>query len=101
MCEAESKKVVREIGISMYEFRRRLATRYNRTIENEAIHQAIDLGIEQQLVQWGQPKRYDTEKGLVEHNIVLTERGFESIFQKGIELVMTLTHSVYIPKPGE
>jgi hypothetical protein len=96
-CEMEAKKVVCEIGISMNQFRRR----YSKTIENEAIHQAINLGIERELVQWSQPKRYDAEKGSEGRFIILTEKGFEYIFQEGVELVMTMTHSLYIPKPGE
>jgi hypothetical protein len=99
-CIAEAKKVVCEIGISMYKFRQHLRTRYNRTIEQEAIHQTIELGISYNLLQWSQPRRYDDEKGLVGRNIVLTEQGFEAIFEKGTERVMTVTHSIYIPKLG-
>jgi hypothetical protein len=99
LCQAEAKKVVCEVGISMYQFGRRMETRYNRTIETDAIHQAVELGVEKQLVQWSRARRYDSEKGPMGRNIVLTEKGYETIFEKGIELVMTIAHSLYIPKP--
>jgi hypothetical protein len=99
-CQAEAKKIVCEIGISMYEYSKRLRIRYNRTIEQEAIHHAIELGISFNLLQWSQPKRYDAEKGLVGRNIVLTENGFETLFDKVMELNMNMTHSLYMPKLG-
>jgi hypothetical protein len=100
LCRAEARKAVCEIGISMYQYTKHLKIRYRRTIETEAIHQAVELGISNKLLQWSQPRRYDAEKGFVGQNIVLTERGFEAIFEKGTELTMTLIHSIYIPKLG-
>jgi hypothetical protein len=100
LCRAEARKAVCETGISMYRYSKHLKTRYNRTIETEAIHQAVELGISNKLLQLSQPRRYDVEKGSVGQNIALTEKGFEAIFETGTERVMTIIHSIYIPKLG-
>ena len=101
LLEKNASNIVRETGISMYEIRKRLANRYDRAIENNALHEAIDEGIRQDWLGCCQPKRYNQDSGLVDRNVVLTEKGFGVIFENGFQAVMTMTHSVYLPKPEE
>jgi hypothetical protein len=98
--EEEAKTVVCEIGISMYEFRKRFDDRYDTAIGNIALHEAITQGINQQWFQLGQPKGYVRE-GEPQRNIVLTQKGFERIFEKGFDEFMTLTHSYVLSKLEE
>ena len=98
ICELEAKAAVCEIGISMYEFRKRMRTIYDRTVETDAIHEAVELGITNKLLLWGQARRYDEEKGLVGQNIVLSDEGFKAISEEGTQRTMTITHSSYLPK---
>lgn len=94
----EAQDAVCEIGISMYEFGRRLRIVYDRAIETEAIHETVELGIKNNLLRWGKPRRYDTEKGLVGKNIVLSEEGFKAIREEGTQRAIAITHSSYLPK---
>lgn len=98
-CQEGAKKAVCEIGISMYQFKKYLEGRYKRTIENDAIHQAVDKGMEQGLLLWGAPRRYDINRGAEWQNIMLTEKGFEAISQPGFNLALTTIHLTYVPKP--
>jgi hypothetical protein len=98
-CEEVAKKVVCEIGISMYQFKKTLLSRYKRTIENEAIHQAVDEGKELGFLRWGAPRRYDTGRGGEWQNIVLTEKAFEAIKDPGFNSALTMMHLSYVLKP--
>lgn len=98
-CLKGAKRAVCEIGISMYQFSKYLYTRYQRTVENVTIHQAVDKGIELGLLQWGTPRRYDPDRGGEWQNIILTEKGFEAIGQPGIEIALTTIHLSYMPRP--
>jgi hypothetical protein len=93
--EAEAKIVVCETGISMYEFRQRFDNRYETAIGNDSLHEAIDQGIRQDWFQLGKPKNYVRE-GSPDRNIVLTQKGFERIFEKGFEEFMAMTHSLCV-----
>lgn len=97
-CEEGARKVVCEIGISMYEFEKNLKNRYKRTIENEAIHQAVAKGMELGFLQWGTPRRYDREKGGTWQNILLTEKGLGTIKDTGFNAALTVIHLAYMPK---
>ncbi len=96
--EFEAKKAVCEIGISMYEFSKRLRVVYDKGIETEAIHETVELGISNKLLSWSKPRRYDVEKGAIGQNIVLSEEGFKAIHEEGIQRVIAITHSSYLPK---
>jgi len=98
-CLEGAKKVVCEIGISMYQFRKFLNSRYQRKIENEAVHQTVEKGIELGLLQWGAPRRYDTLKGGEWKNIILSEKGFEHVSNSGFNLALTMMHLSYMSKP--
>lgn len=99
-CQVGAKKAVCETGISMYKFSKFLKSRYRKTIETEAVHHAVELGIRNGLLSWSNPRRYDMEKGAVGQNIVLTEKGFDAIFQKWTEIHLAMINSLYMPRLG-
>ncbi|HSV49655.1 MAG TPA: hypothetical protein VLH35_05005 [Candidatus Acidoferrales bacterium] len=97
--QIEAKKVVCEVGITMYQFNKYLKSRYKKTAENEAIHLAVKQGEELGLLKLGNPRRYDADKGLQGQNIVLTEEGFIKIFDQGFYFVINATHAMYAANP--
>jgi hypothetical protein len=98
-CLKRAKEAVCEIGVSMYQFRKFLNTRYKKTVENEAIHQAVEKGIAQEWLQWGSPRRFDSDRGEELRNIILTEKGFEIIRTPGVQLAISFIHTSYVDRP--
>jgi hypothetical protein len=97
-CQEEAKKVVCEIGISMYQFRRWLDERFYLTIENQAIHEAIEEGIKLKWFAWSQARRYDPMKGKERFNVVLTAEGFKLLSDIGFQIAVNAVYSSYLSK---
>lgn len=94
--QINAKKIVCNIGISMYKFEHHLQTLYGRTIEQRAIHSTIDKGIKMGLLNWGSPYSHDEESGAERKNIVLTEDGFKSLFEPSQLKIMKTLRAIYL-----
>jgi len=97
-CQEEAKKVVCEIGISMYQFRKWLDERFYLTIENQAIHEAIEEGIKLKWFVRSQPRRFDPMKGKERFNVVLTDEGFRLLTDTGFQIAVNAVYSSYLSK---
>jgi hypothetical protein len=95
-----AKKIVCNIGISMYKFEHHLQTIYNKSIQQKAIHSTVDKGIVMGFLNWGSPYSYDEEHGMERKNIVLTEDGFKSLFEPGQLRVMKTLRAAYLANFG-
>lgn len=90
-CQRQAQKVVCETGVSMYQFRKLMNTRYGRTIDNDAVHETIKIGERTGWIAWGAPRRFDSQMD-EERNIVLTRDGLKfinsPIYKKTINVVL-------------
>jgi hypothetical protein len=94
-----AKKAICQTGVSMYRFTQIFKSRYQRVVENDAMHQAIERGIQNDLLQWSEPRRIDySDSGIELRNVTLTEKGFQALNQPGFDLAITTIHTSYIEK---
>jgi hypothetical protein len=97
-CQEEAKKVVCEIGVSMYQFRKWLDERLHLTIEHQAIHEAIDEGIENKWFAQSQPRRFDPMRGMERFNVTLTDEGFRLLTDRGFQIAINAVYTSYFSK---
>jgi hypothetical protein len=100
-CQKAAKKAICQTGLSTYRFTQLFKSHYQRVVENEAIHQAVEKGIENELLGWGEPRSLDfSGKNPELRNIILTEKSYQLFGQYGFELFLASIHSAYIEKIG-
>ena len=97
-CQEEARKVVCEIGVSMYQFRKWLDERLYLTIEHQAIHEAIEEGIKHKWFVRSQPRRFDPMKGKERFNVVLTDEGFRLLTDTGFQIAVNAVYTSYLSK---
>jgi len=98
-CQEEAKKMVCEVGVSMYKFLRRFSDLYHKAIEYDAIHETVNNGRDWGFLEWSSPRRFDYEKGKEWRNIVLTEEGFKLINEPTFRKVMNIYYLFYVSEP--
>lgn len=98
-CEERAKESICKIGASMYHFSKWMRRRYGKTIENDAIHDAIELGIKEKWLNWASPRSVNPETGVERRNIVVTEEGFEYIQEQAFRKQVSVIYSAYMLEP--
>jgi hypothetical protein len=98
--QISAKKIVCNIGISMYKYENHLRTMYDKTIEQKAIHSTVEKGIAMGWLNWGSPYSRSEENGSERKNIVLTDDGFRSLSEPSQLKIMKTLRAMYLVNLG-